>query len=74
MDKDRYNVFIVTISGRTWQLEWSDDEKITIDRNDFSFTRNGVKTVFDFAYITIHGTPGENGILQGYFELIGLPY
>ena len=74
MDKDRYNVFIVTISGRTWQLEWSDDEKIAIDRNDFSFTRKGVKTVFDFAYITIHGTPGENGILQGYFELIGLPY
>lgn len=74
MDKERYNLFIVTIVGQTWQVEWSDTEKIAIDKNDFSFTQNGVKTNFDFAYITIHGTPGENGILQGYFDLIGLPY
>jgi len=74
MDKERYNLFIVTIVGQTWQVEWSDAEKIAIDKNDFSFIRNGEKTKFDFAYITIHGTPGENGILQGYFELIGLPY
>lgn len=74
MDKERYNMFIVTVVGQTWQVEWSDSEKIAIDKNDFSFTRSGEKTKFDFAYITIHGTPGENGILQGYFELIGLPY
>ena len=74
MDKDRYNLFIVTIVGQIWQVEWSDTEKISIDKNDFSFTRNGSKTTFDFAYITIHGTPGENGILQGYFELLSLPY
>jgi len=74
MDKERYNIYIVTIVGQTWQIEWSDNEKMAIDKNDFSFIRDGVKTVFDFAYITIHGTPGENGILQGYFELIGLPY
>ena len=74
MDKERYNIYIVTIVGQTWQIEWSDTEKIAIDKNDFSFVRNGEKTNFDFAYITIHGTPGENGILQGYFELIGLPY
>jgi D-alanine-D-alanine ligase len=74
MDKERYNIYIITIVGQTWQVEWSDNEKITIDKNDFSFTRNGEKTIFDFAYITIHGTPGENGILQGYFDLIGLPY
>lgn len=74
MDKDRYNVFIVTIVGKVWQVELSDKEKITIDKNDFSFIVNGEKTIFDFAYITIHGTPGENGILQGYFDLIELPY
>jgi D-alanine-D-alanine ligase len=74
MDKERYNVYIVTIVGKTWQVEWSDTEKIAIDKNDFSFVRDGQKISFDFAYITIHGTPGENGILQGYFELIGLPY
>lgn len=74
MDKERYNVYIVTIVGKTWQVEWSETEKIAIDKNDFSFVRDGQKFSFDFAYITIHGTPGENGILQGYFELIGLPY
>jgi len=74
MDKDRYNIFIVTIVGKTWQVELPGDEKIVIDKNDFSFSKKGVKTLFDFAYITIHGTPGENGILQGYFDLIGLPY
>jgi len=74
MDKGRYNIFIVTIVGKIWQVELPGDEKIVIDKNDFSFSKNGVKTLFDFAYITIHGTPGENGILQGYFDLIGLPY
>ncbi|MDD5183912.1 MAG: D-alanine--D-alanine ligase [Paludibacter sp.] len=74
MDKERYNIFIVTIVGLIWQVEWSDTEKIALDKNDFSFSRNGEKTVFDFAYITIHGTPGENGILQGYFDLIHIPY
>jgi len=74
MDKDKYNLFIVTLVGRIWQVEWSETEKIAIDKNDFSFVRAGQKTNFDFAYITIHGTPGENGILQGYFELINLPY
>jgi D-alanine-D-alanine ligase len=74
MDKERYNVFIVTIVGKTWQVELPGNEKIVLDKNDFSFSKNGLKTLFDFAYITIHGTPGENGILQGYFELIGLPY
>ncbi len=74
MDKERYNIFIVTIVGKVWQVEWSETEKIAIDKNDFSFEREGQKITFDFAYITIHGTPGENGILQGYFELIGLPY
>jgi D-alanine-D-alanine ligase len=45
-----------------------------MDKNDFSFTRAGEKHTFDFAYVTIHGTPGENGVLQGYLDLIGLPY
>lgn len=74
MDKQRFNVWIVTIIGKTWQVEYSENEKYPIDKNDFSFTRKGEKIVFDFAYITIHGTPGENGILQGYFNLIGLPF
>ena len=51
-----------------------DGTTIPIDRNDFSFVNDGKLVLFDYAYITIHGTPGENGILQGYFELIHLPY
>ena len=74
IDAEKYNCFIVTIVGQVWQVELSESEKYPIDRNDFSFTVGSKKTVFDFAYITIHGTPGENGILQGYFDLLAIPY
>ncbi len=60
--------------GMDWFVELADGTTTPIDRNDFSFKENGKLVVFDYAYITIHGTPGENGILQGYFELIHLPY
>ena len=55
-------------------MELADGTTAKIDRNDFSFMENGKARLFDYAYITIHGTPGENGLLQGYFDLIGLPY
>lgn len=74
IDKSRYNCFIVIIKGKEWNVQIAENEYIPIDKNNFSFTKEGVKTTFDFAYITIHGTPGENGILQGYFELIKIPY
>lgn len=73
-DKERYNVYIVDIKGQDWHVELSDGTTVRIDRNDFSFVENGEAKLFDYAYITIHGTPGENGLLQGYFDLIGLPY
>ena len=73
-DKERYNVYIVDIKGQDWHVELPDGLTVKIDRNDFSFVVDGKATLFDYAYITIHGTPGENGILQGYFDLIGLPY
>jgi D-alanine-D-alanine ligase len=74
IDKTRYNLYIITIRGSQWQLEMEGFDRVAVDKNDFSI-RLGDQTVrFDFAYITIHGTPGENGILQGYFDLIGLPY
>ena len=73
-DKERYNVYIVDIKGLDWHVELPDGTTAKIDRNDFSFVEDGKKKLFDYAYITIHGTPGENGLLQGYFELIGLPY
>ena len=73
-DKERYNVYIVDIKGLDWHVELPDGTTTKIDRNDFSFVEDGKKKLFDYAYITIHGTPGENGLLQGYFELIDLPY
>ena len=74
IDKERYNLYIVEMQGKRWEVVLPNGEKTPIDRNDFSFTENEEKKVFDFAYITIHGTPGENGILQGYFDLLGIPY
>ena len=73
-DKERYNVYIVDIKGQNWHVELHDGTTTRIDRNDFSFVENGKVVLFDYAYITIHGTPGENGLLQGYFDLIDLPY
>ena len=73
-DKERYNVYIVDIKGLDWHVELPDGTATKIDRNDFSFQEDGKKKTFDYAYITIHGTPGENGRLQGYFDLIRLPY
>ena len=73
-DKERYNVYIVDIKGQDWHVELPDGTTAKIDRNDFSFIEDGKARIFDYAYITIHGTPGENGVLQGYFDLIGIPY
>ena len=73
-DKERYNVYIVEIRNQDWHVNLKDGTTTPIDRKDFSFKENGKLVMFDYAYITIHGTPGENGILQGYFELIHLPY
>lgn len=73
-DKEKYNVYIVVIKGNRWEANLNDGTTTPIDKNDFSFKEDGKLVMFDYAYITIHGTPGENGILQGYFELIHLPY
>lgn len=74
IDKEKYNLYIVMMKGLDWHVQLPDETTCPIDRNDFSFQQNGEKIVFDFAYITIHGTPGENGRLQGYFDMLGIPY
>ena len=73
-DKERYNIYIVDVKGIDWHVELEDGTSAPIDKNDFSFIENGKHVEFDYAYITIHGAPGENGIMQGYFDLIHLPY
>ena len=67
IDKEKYNLYIVEMEGRRWEVQLPDGNKVPVDRNDFSFTNGTEKVVFDFAYITIHGTPGEDGRLQGFF-------
>ena len=73
-DKERYNVYIVDIKGQDWHVELPGGITARIDRNDFSFVEDGKAKWFDYAYITIHGTPVEIGILQVYFDLIDIPY
>ena len=74
LNHEQYDTTIVLLRGNDWKAKVDEDEWVAIDKNDFSFTHNGQKNTFDFAYITIHGTPGENGLLQGYFDMIGMPY
>lgn len=74
IDKERYNLYIVELSKKAWEAVLPDGTRSKIDKNDFSFMDGDKKIKPDFAYITIHGTPGENGILQGYFELLDIPY
>lgn len=73
-DKERYDVYIVDVKDTDWHVNFDNGDIAKIDRNDFSFMKDGKAVMFDYAYITIHGTPGENGLMQGYFDLIKLPY
>lgn len=73
IDKEKYNVYKVKIDETSWEVEYQ-NAVYTIDKNDFSFSADNKKVVFDFAYITIHGTPGEDGVLQGYFDMLRIPY
>lgn len=74
VDQKLFDAWKVQIRGTQWQVMLNEQAIADIDKSDFSFSHQGQKIKFDYAYITIHGTPGENGILQGYFDLIGLPY
>lgn len=74
LDHDRYNIYIVEMCGLDWHVNLPDGGQAPIDRNDFSFEAGGETIRFDYAYITIHGTPGENGVLQGYFDMMRIPY
>ena len=75
LDKERYTPYIVQMRGTDWHVQLEDSGLAAIDRNDFSFRLpDGSKVNFDFVYITIHGTPGEDGLLQGYLDMLHLPY
>ncbi|HEU4552262.1 MAG TPA: D-alanine--D-alanine ligase [Chitinophaga sp.] len=74
LDHNRYNVYKIVITRDSWTYTGADGQAVAIDRNDFSLTLNGAKIRFDAVFIGIHGTPGEDGRLQGYFEMLGIPF
>jgi D-alanine-D-alanine ligase len=74
VDSTKFTPWLIRMRGQEWIVLENDTKIADIDKSDFSFNYNGNKINFDFAYITIHGTPGEDGILQGYFELLEIPY
>lgn len=70
LDKNVYNPIVVIISQSGWKTLSGD----VIDKNDFTYIKNGAKVYFDFIINVIHGTPGENGKVQGYFDMLAIPY
>ncbi|WP_129714682.1 D-alanine--D-alanine ligase [Pedobacter sp. SYP-B3415] len=74
LDPARFEVYKIMLSQQGWFYEPADSLKIEVDRNDFSLTIDGRKIRFDGVFIAIHGSPGEDGKLQGYFDMIGIPY
>lgn len=74
MDTSLYEPLIVEIENKRWEAVLTDGHRVPIDRNDFSYSINNKKVVFDYAYIIVHGTPGENGIFEGYLKLVGIPF
>jgi D-alanine-D-alanine ligase len=74
LNKDKYNAFKVVMEGTNWYVERDNPTRISVDKNDFSFTVQGHKITFDCVFIAIHGTPAEDGKLQGYFDLLKIPY
>ncbi len=74
LDTTKYDVYKIMLTENGWFYEPADSVKIDIDKNDFSLTLNGRKIKFDGVFIAIHGSPGEDGKLQGYFDMLGIPY
>ncbi|HPG11408.1 MAG TPA: D-alanine--D-alanine ligase [Chitinophagaceae bacterium] len=74
LDPELFNVFRIDINKEGWFYDTGKEERSPVDKNDFTITINGNKLRFDAVFIIIHGTPGEDGKLQGYFDTLGIPY
>lgn len=74
LDKTKYDVYLIDIHPTGWWYENTDGEEVAVNKADFSIEEAGQKINFDLALMCIHGTPGEDGKMQGYFDLIGMPY
>jgi D-alanine-D-alanine ligase len=74
LDPDKFDVYKIMLTQQGWFYEPADSVKVEVDRNDFSIRLKGRKITFDGVFIAIHGAPGEDGKLQGYFDMLGIPY
>ena len=74
LDRERFNVYKVDINPKGWFYESAEGKKTEVDKNDFSLQLDGQKIKFDAVFIGMHGTPGEDGKLQGYFDTLQIPY
>ena len=73
LDRNKFNPVRVLIDDNEWTA-YDDEGRYIIDKNDFSFTKNEIRHIFEYAFIVIHGTPGEDGKLQGYLDMVRVPY
>ena len=74
LDRELYNVYIIDINPGGWTHELADGRKVEVDKNDFSLQVDSMKIKFDAVFIGMHGTPGEDGKLQGYFDTLKIAY
>jgi D-alanine-D-alanine ligase len=74
LDINKYNVYKIIIDLKKWFYEGADGKQYLVNKNDFSLNLPHETIHFDAAFITVHGTPGEDGKLQGYFDLLNIPY
>lgn len=74
IDKDKYDLYLIDITTKGWFYDDQNGGRYPVAKDDFSVLIEGVKVSFDVVFIILHGSPGEDGRLQGYFDMIGLPY
>lgn len=74
LDHTKYDITTIDLHHRDWHYTAPDGKQWQVDKNDFSLTVDGVRKAFDYSLIIIHGTPGEDGKLQGYLDMMGIPY
>lgn len=74
LDTETYNVYTIVVTKDDWWYEDESGTKVSVDKNDFTLSLNGEKVTFDLAFIAIHGTPGEDGRMQGYLDMMDIPY
>lgn len=74
LDKEKFDVYLIDVTPEGWFYKTGEKHASPVDKNDFTITVEGQKKGFDAVFIGMHGTPGEDGKLQGYFDTLGLPY